>query len=146
MKLKFIFLGKKSKDLADPLINLYIKRLRHYNKLELIYFADSDISKLEKKISQNLNPNDYLICLDENGTKLSTLDFKRFISEKISLASSLVFLVGNAYGIPKSIVLKSKFTLSLSSMTLPHMIARTILLEQTYRVFTILNNHPYHHE
>ena len=95
---------------------------------------------------EHIKPNDYLISLDENGKNLSTLEFKKKIKDQLNISTSLIFLVGNAYCIPKSILLKSNFILSLSKMTLPHMLARVLILEQSYRIFTIINKHPYHHE
>ena len=60
-------------------------------------------------------------------------------------SSSIIFLVGDAYGVPKSIINQANYVISMSKMTLPHLIARLMIVEQTYRGFTILNNHPYHH-
>ena len=66
--------------------------------------------------------------------------------QKIENHDSVIFLVGGAFGVPKPIINKCHSLLSFSEMTFPHLIARLILLEQTYRAFSILNNHPYHHE
>ena len=60
--------------------------------------------------------------------------------------NTIFFLVGASYGLPSNIINQANCTISLSKMTLPHLMARLVLVEQTYRALTILNNHPYHHE
>ena len=146
MKLKFIFLGKKGSLSFNSIINKYIKRLGQYAKSEYVFFNDKDSRKIEKKILGTITPQEYLIVLDESGKLLSTLKFTQFLEQKTMSCNSIIFVVGGAYGVPKNIINKSNYLLSFSKMTLPHMIARLILVEQTYRAFTILHHHPYHHE
>ena len=57
----------------------------------------------------------------------------------------LTFLIGGAYGLPPQVSQTSNIQLSLSSLTLPHRLARLMLAEQLYRAFTILRNEPYNH-
>lgn len=146
MKLKFIFLGKKMSSSFDAMIMNYLKRLNVYVKSEYVYLQDKNQSKLEQKILSNIKANTCLIILDEGGKGFSTLEYTRFIEDKINRYSSLLFVVGDAYGISNKIINSSNYVIALSKMTFPHVIARLILVEQTYRSFTILNNHPYHHE
>ena len=146
MKIKFIFLGKKPTDSYHQLMQLYLKRLNNYIKSDVVFVSESNKSKLEKKILHLISSNSCLIALDESGLLYSTLQYKVFLQQKMINFSSLTFIVGDAYGIPKYIMKKSHFVMSLSKMTLPHALARVVLLEQTYRLFTIVHNHPYHHE
>ena len=53
-------------------------------------------------------------------------------------------IIGGAYGLDDSIIKSANITLSLSKMTLPHQLAKIILLEQIYRAQSILERHPYH--
>ena len=55
------------------------------------------------------------------------------------------FVIGGAYGLSRDVVSRSDLTLSLGPMTLPHELARVVLLEQLYRADAILRNLPYHH-
>lgn len=57
---------------------------------------------------------------------------------------SIDFIIGGAFGLDKSILNLSNAKLCLSKMTLPHQMAKLMLLEQIYRVQTILDGHPYH--
>ena len=146
MKLKFIFLGKKVSEPIDTMIVNYLKRLNLYVKSEYLYLQDKNQAKLEQKILSTIKPNTCLIILDEKGKNLNTLEYTHFIEDKINRYSSILFVVGDAYGIPNKILNLSDYLIALSKMTFPHLLARLILVEQTYRSFTILNNHPYHHE
>ena len=56
----------------------------------------------------------------------------------------IIFIVGDANGLPRDIIKNSNMVLSLSKLTLPHLLARVVLIEQLYRSFSIINNTPYH--
>ena len=90
----------------------------------------------------NIQVNNIVICLTEEGKSFSSLDLTslllNFKNKKIN------FLIGDADGIPQNIKDKSHLLLSLSSLTFPHELARLILLEQIYRAISISNNSPYH--
>ena len=146
MKLKFIFFGKKKLHSFESDISNYLKRLNSYTKAEIIFISEKNELKLGKKIKSIITPNNYIVSLEENGQAMNTLTYANFLKKKMEDFDSIIFLVGDAYGIPKSLLSKSNYSLSLSGMTFTHLIARLILVEQTYRVFTIFNNHPYHHE
>ena len=146
MKLKFIFLGKKNSESFTSFMAQYLKRLNGYTKSEVLFFSEKNEIKLGKKVLAHIKIGDFFIILDERGQCMNTLDYAQFIREKTENYDSIIFLVGDAFGVPKSIVDHCHSFISLSKMTFPHLVARLILLEQTYRAFTILNNHPYHHE
>ena len=146
MKLKFIFLGKKSSSAYDLIMRDYLKRINSYVSSEFIIISDKKEQKIEQKIEQILKPRDCFVTLDEQGKSFTTMEFADFIDTKKNIFNSFVLLIGGSYGIPKSVIKKSHIVISLSKMTLPHMMARLMIVEQTYRTFTILNNHPYHHE
>ena len=146
MKLKFIFLGKKNSESFNSFMIQYLKRLNGYTKSEVLFFSEKNEIKLGKKVLAHIKIGYFFIILDERGQCMNTLDYAQFIREKTENYDSIIFLVGGAFGVPKSIVDRCHAFISLSKMTFPHLVARLILLEQTYRAFTILNNHPYHHE
>mgnify|MGYP001228721655 CR=1 FL=1 len=146
MKLKFIFLGKQDLQSISFLIEKYLKRLNTYVKSELLVISEKNPIKLDKKITKHITSRTYLMILDENGILNNTSTYTKFIQQKISNYQTLIFIVGDAYGVPSILSDRADSIISLSKMTFPHSIARLILVEQTYRAFTILNNHPYHHE
>mgnify|MGYP001171742944 FL=1 len=146
MKLKFIFLGKQDLQSTTFLIEKYVKRLNTYVKSELLVISEKNPIKLDKKITKHITRRTYLMILDENGILNNTSTYTKFIQKTISNYQTLIFIVGDAYGVPSILSDRADCVISLSKMTFPHSIARLILVEQTYRAFTILNNHPYHHE
>jgi len=144
MKIKFIFLGKKKSQYTQHLIDNYVLRLNKYIKSDFSLFDNNNNNTL--KIINKLKSRDYLIILDESGRDLNSIQYAALINKSMSNYVSIVLLVGDAYGIPTKILNRANVSISLSNMTFPHLIARLVLVEQTYRAFTIINNHPYHHE
>src|SRR5208283_3461416 len=85
-----------------------------------------------------------LVLLDSRGKQLSSEELAEFLEREQVNAIPLVFAVGGSDGFSEEARRRAEFTLSLGMMTLPHELARVVLLEQLYRAFTILENHPYH--
>ena len=74
----------------------------------------------------------------------TTVDFAKKISAWRDAGESLAFVIGGADGLDPALKSQARAMMRLSSMTLPHAMARVLLVEQIYRAFSILNNHPYH--
>ena len=84
------------------------------------------------------------IALDEHGKAVTTEEFAALIERFGQTATHLVFLIGGPDGVDPKLKLESHQTLRLSSMTLPHGMARVLLIEQLYRARSLLSGHPYH--
>jgi 23S rRNA (pseudouridine1915-N3)-methyltransferase len=85
------------------------------------------------------------VVLDETGKQLSSEAFARWIAQKRHSGSKdLAFLIGGPDGHGAEAIEGATLKLSLGPMTLPHGIARVVLIEQLYRAATILSGHPYH--
>ncbi len=94
---------------------------------------------------QNLNlKSPYIVLLDEKGSQMPSVDFSKWIFDKMSQAKQLVFVLGGAEGHAEFIRNKAQEKLSLSKLTFPHKLARIIMVEQIYRAMTIEQGHPYH--
>ncbi len=86
----------------------------------------------------------YKIVVDPEGRHLTSADVAGLIAKAQNGAvRKMWFLVGGADGLSPSVRLKADLVLALSRLTLPHELARVVLLEQIYRAFTILRHHPY---
>lgn len=156
MKINLIVVGKtKSYYLKDGEAD-YTKRLKHYCKLSELIIPDnknaSNLSKKELKakegrlILNSLKNSDYVILLDDKGTSLSSIEFSKFLNQKmVSSANELVFIIGGAFGFSKKVYEKADLKISLSKMTFSHQMVRLIFKEQLYRAFTILKKEKYHH-
>ena len=83
--------------------------------------------------------------LDERGQTLDSLKFARWL-ERLTIDSphGIHFVVGGDVGLDESVKRRADMLLSLSAMTLPHQIARVVLLEQIYRACTLMRNIRYH--
>jgi 23S rRNA (pseudouridine1915-N3)-methyltransferase len=84
------------------------------------------------------------VLLDSRGQQLSSEELAGFLDREQFNAVPLVFAVGGSDGFSEEARSQAGFILSLGKMTLPHELARVVLVEQIYRAFTILKNHPYH--
>lgn len=87
-----------------------------------------------------------IIMLDEGGRQLTTRQWADLLQEWQLDNINIAFVIGGADGFAPAIREMAHDSLSLSNLTLPHGIARLLLVEQLYRAWSILNNHPYHRE
>tara|TARA_B100001093_G_scaffold112955_1_gene105289 strand:+ start:25894 stop:26364 length:471 start_codon:yes stop_codon:yes gene_type:complete len=156
MKFKLLVVGKTSdKEIQMKILDFY-KRLKKYINFEIIVVPSSknkssdNITTLRKEgisILKKIKKNEIVILLDEKGTNYSSLQFAKFIENKLlQKVKNVVFVIGGAYGFDKEVYRKSQYQLSLSKMTFSHQMVRLFFTEQVYRAFTIINNHPYHNE
>ncbi|MGQ0750554.1 MAG: 23S rRNA (pseudouridine(1915)-N(3))-methyltransferase RlmH [Betaproteobacteria bacterium] len=86
------------------------------------------------------------VVLDERGTALSTRQFASRIESWRHAGSDVAFVIGGAGGTAPALKEKADFLWSLSTLTLPHGLARVVLAEQLYRAISLLRGHPYHRE
>lgn len=86
------------------------------------------------------------IVLDERGRDFTTEQLARWLEAKLGAGRDLAFVIGGPDGLATSVKSGAALQLRLSSMTLPHGLARVLLAEQLYRATSILQNHPYHRE
>ena len=99
-----------------------------------------------ERLLRALRPADHVTALDEGGTQLSTRELAAWLGQRMQQGENLAFLIGGADGLAPEVLARSRFTLSLSRLTLPHALARVLLTEQLYRAHSILEHHPYHRE
>lgn len=134
--------GKKHQGWVAEAIEEYQKRMKKPYIYDWIF---CDETKLEAKIT-SLDPQDYLIILDETGTELSSPDLCKKLQTLHESYKNVTFLIGGAFGhFSDAINSRANLKLSLSKMVFPHQICRLILAEQLYRAQQIALAHPYHH-
>lgn len=152
MTIRILMIGKNKDRAIDEAINAFEKKLKPFCHITLHYIKDELIPKnpavaLEKEaihIQKHLQPEDYVIVLDEHGKLLSTVEFSRFFSNLQQNNKTISFIIGSAYGLAPTIKENADLLLSLSALTISHQIARLVLLEQVYRIFTLMRGIPYH--
>jgi len=109
--------------------------------------SEMDLKKKEGElITKWLEPNDFVIALDEKGKQFTSSALASFIQSKANISTKrMVFVIGGSFGLDEAILKRANHTWSLSQITFPHQLVRLILIEQLYRAFTILKNEKYHH-
>lgn len=136
--------GKKNAPWCEEVCAEYMKRLRKPFDVKW-EFIDED--KLTQQLAKwPFTGREYVICCDERGENISSDEYSQRLEKAFVSGREVVILVGGAYGFDEHIREKADFVWSFSKLVFPHMIARMIVAEQTYRAQEIFHNHPYHHE
>lgn len=147
----------KEKYLKDA-VDEYKKRLSAFCKFDIIEIAEqrlsdkpseSEISSaLEKeaeKILQKVPKGSAIIPMAIEGKQLSSEKLADTVSDfALKGFSNISFIIGSSFGLSPNVKSKANLMLSMSKMTFPHQLARVMLCEQIYRVFSIINHTKYH--
>lgn len=99
-----------------------------------------------KRIKAQIPSNSFVIVLDENGQTLNSIKFAKTLESIALHNANITFIIGGADGMHPQLKKDADLQIKLSNLTFPHALVRVIILEQLYRVITILENHPYHRE
>ncbi len=156
MKITLLFTGKTKPAYLNQGVQDYVQRIMHYTQLQIIEIQDLKKAKgipqqkiMEHegdKILKNIQPEDFVILLDERGKQLSSKELAGWIEEKaLHSQKSIVFITGGAFGFGKKVYDRANMMLSVSKMTFSHQVIRILFLEQLYRAFTLIKGLPYHH-
>lgn len=147
MKLLVIAVGHKMPQWVQIACADYLKRMPREYTLEIKELKpDITPSKEALKIRQVIAKGDYVIAMDEHGMDITTLHMSKTMANWRLLGRNIALIIGGANGLDQSILQMANEIWRLSSLTLPHAMARLLLIEQLYRSYTILENHPYHRE
>lgn len=98
------------------------------------------------RIVAAIAPGAPLIALDERGAQLTTRELAGWLEAWHNASLSPAFVIGGADGLADTLKQRAIKTLGVSKLTLPHALARVVLVEQLYRAMCILKNHPYHRD
>jgi 23S rRNA (pseudouridine1915-N3)-methyltransferase len=143
MKIKVAWIGKTKEPAIQALTDDYLKRLSRYAEVAGLAIKD-EAAVLALARGERQKERHKLVMLDSRGKQLSSEELAEFLEREQAQALPLLFAIGGADGFSEEARRQAGFVLSLGRMTLPHELARVVLLEQLYRAFTILKNHPYH--
>jgi len=140
MQIRLLCVGKLKNKQVAALFEDYIGRLQHYTKAQRIEIKDSNMRE-EGKLLLKKSENTFRVLLAEDGKEHTSNSFAIFLK---NLTEDTSFIIGGPEGVSDEVKKNADETLSLSSMTFPHELARVFLAEQLYRAFTILNKGSYH--
>lgn len=137
-KIKILSIGKTREAWLEEALNEYLKRMQPVAQFEFIW------AKNDKQLLDLVAKESSVICLDANGTLMTSEQFSDFIHDRlVKNGSRLTLVIGGAEGLPPQLK-KNPDLISLSPMTFTHQATRLVLLEQIYRAFEIAKGSKYH--
>jgi 23S rRNA (pseudouridine1915-N3)-methyltransferase len=130
-----VAVGKARPPYLDDLEH-YAKLLSRYARVEVVEVADDEA--LQRRIPERA----WVCLLDSRGKTYTSEAFSGWLEERRQAGRDVCFVIGGAFG---TALANPDHKLSFGPATLPHLLARVVLLEQLYRAHKILANEPYHH-
>lgn len=153
LDIKIAVIGSVKNNNYKASIEEYLKRLRPLARVEVLElsaesFAKQGVAKAKKLETERLQEiimkekNRHSVLLCEDGKRFTSVKWAEHLNK---VNQPFLFLIGGSLGFDKSIYNAVNETLSLSDMTMPHELARLVLMEQIYRAVTIINGKTYHY-
>lgn len=152
-----ISVGKIKEKFIKDALSEYEKRLSRFVKFKSIEIPDRPIPdnaspaeeeavllKEGSEILSKIDKGSVVISMCIEGTKITSTDFAKKLSDTFMQSSSITFIIGGSLGLSPLVKARSDFKMSMSPMTFPHNLARLMLTEQIYRAFKINSNESYH--
>jgi 23S rRNA (pseudouridine1915-N3)-methyltransferase len=135
VRLIVLAVGRLRPPYADD-VQHYLKLLARHARVEMIEVRD------DEQVASRVPQRAFVSLLDREGEPLDSLAFSRFLEARRQAGCDVCFVVGGPFGLRLDGVDQR---LSLGPLTLPHQLARVVLLEQLYRGHKILAGEPYHY-
>jgi 23S rRNA (pseudouridine1915-N3)-methyltransferase len=130
-----VAVGRLRPPFADD-VQHYQKMLAGHVRLELLEVRE------EEQVGKRIPERAFVSLLDRSGERMDSVHFSRFLDERQRSGRDLCFVIGGPFGLDLRAV---DHRFSLGDITLPHQLARVVLLEQLYRGHKILAREPYHY-
>jgi 23S rRNA (pseudouridine1915-N3)-methyltransferase len=159
MKLLIVAVGQRMPDWAQTAYDDYAKRFPPDCKVDiktvkteprgsktLATLLQAERSRIEAAIQAGTNRGARVVVLDERGTQLTTLALAQQLKGWQLQGDDVAFVIGGPDGLDPSFRDQAAQRIRLSDLTLPHALARVLLIEQLYRAWSVNHNHPYHRE
>jgi len=135
VRITVVAVGKLRPPFADDVAH-YAKMLSGHARMELVEVREDE--RAERRVPADA----YVSLLAADGDRLDSVGFARFIEQRRMSRRDLCFVIGGPFGLELE---RADHRLSLGPMTLPHQLARVVLLEQLFRAHKIIAREPYHH-
>lgn len=155
LKITIIAVGKLKEKFWVSACDEYLKRLQPYAKVVVHEVPDVDPARVGgveaartregEEILGALAEGTHVILLAIEGHERSSVAFSHHVDElTVQGVSDVTFIIGGSDGVSEGVYHRANETLSFGAITLPHNLARVVLLEQLYRAFKISRGEPYH--
>ena len=135
MRIIVVAVGRLRPPFADD-VQHYQKLLARHVRLELVELRE------DEQVGRRIPERSFVSLLDREGEVLDSIEFSRFLEARRQSGKDVCFVIGGPFGLQLEDV---DHRLSLGAITLPHQLARVVLLEQLYRGHKILAGEPYHY-
>ena len=135
MRILVVAVGRLRPPFSDD-VQHYQKLLARHVKLELIEVRE------DEQVARRIPDRTYVALLDRGGEELDSMSFSGWLEDRRQSGRDVCFVIGGPFGLELEDV---DHRLSLGRITLPHQLARVVLLEQLYRGHKILAGEPYHY-
>ncbi|HUA50453.1 MAG TPA: 23S rRNA (pseudouridine(1915)-N(3))-methyltransferase RlmH [Solirubrobacteraceae bacterium] len=135
MRILVVAVGRLRPPFSDD-VQHYQKLLARHVRLELIEVREDD------RVARRVPERTFVTLLDREGEELDSIGLSEFLETRRQSGQDLCFVIGGPFGLELDAV---DHRLSLGKITLPHQLARVVLLEQLYRAHKILAGEPYHY-
>ena len=135
MRIIVVAVGRLRPPFADD-VQHYQKLLARHAGLELLELRE------DEQVARRLPKRAFVSLLDRRGQLPDSIEFSGFLESRRQSGRDLCFVIGGPHGLDLP---EAQHRLSLGKMTLPHQLARVVLLEQLYRAHKILAGEPYHY-
>lgn len=156
MHLRLLAVGDRQPQWVDDAVGIYTQRLPREWKFALTVIPTVRRNKNEsgerakgqegEQILAKLRDDEHVILMDERGKAFDTKGVARKLTDWQREARDVCFVIGGPDGVPEPCRTRASLTWSLSPLTLPHGLARVLLVEQLYRAWSLQTGHPYHRE
>lgn len=154
MRIRVIAVGSRTPSWVRENCEDYAARLRSRLKLDFVEIpagargaargAQQAVHIEAVRLLAALRPKEFVVALDEHGDEFATRELASWLEQRLQAGRDVAFLIGGADGLGAPVLARADFKLSLSRLTLPHALARVLLMEQLYRAHSVLDHHPYH--
>ena len=157
MNINVICIGKLKEKYWTAAIEEYSKRLGSYCSLKIVELKESKlpknaseadelnvINKEGEEILAKIGDGDYVVALEVEGKLLSSPELAHELEAASMQHSTVDFVIGGSLGLSTAVKRRANLGFSFGRITLPHQLARVVLLEQIYRSFKINSNETYH--
>jgi 23S rRNA (pseudouridine1915-N3)-methyltransferase len=135
MRTVVVAVGRLRPPFQDDVLH-YRKLLARHARVEVVEVRE------DEAVERRVPARSFTSLLAVDGKAYDSRAFSRFLEERRMAGVDLCFVIGGPYGLELD---RADHRLSLGPMTLPHQLARVVLLEQLFRAHKILKNEPYHH-
>ena len=145
MRLLVICVGKVRPPFSDDVAH-YERLIGRHARLESIEFAEaSNPAREAESVVKRIPAGAFVCVLDREGDQLSSEELAAFLEERRMSRADLCLIVGGPQGVDPSVLARANRRLAFGRVTLPHQLARVVLLEQLFRAHKILAGEPYHY-